>query len=161
MKSLLCLLFIFINSSGRILLSLSNVCTFVFLAVNRVSWSENYFLKPLVGHRMFRIHKKVEVFPLHVTMMYGGKEVYLHSFLMLALDAGEWAISIPDCWTLGESALNSHWIGAWVDPRVWLGHIREETMPLHCHELMHHSSVYSHKKKLKTCFPLHVRWMLF
>jgi len=104
MKSL-CLLCIFINCSGRILLSLSNVCTFVFLAVNRICWSENYISKPLVTERS---ECTGEVFPLHVTMMYGGKEVYLHSFLTLPLDAGEWAVSLSDCCTLGESALNSH-----------------------------------------------------
>jgi len=54
---------------------------------------------------------------------------------MLALDAGEWAISLHDCCTLGENAPTSHRTGVWVDQRVCLGHIRKEKMSLLCHEL--------------------------
>jgi hypothetical protein len=38
---------------------------------------------------------------------YGGVDVYIHVFLTWALVGGEW-----------ERAPDTHWMGAWVDPRA-------------------------------------------
>jgi hypothetical protein len=46
---------------------------------------------------------------------YGGVEVYIHVFLTLALDGGEWSASRP-----GHFTPSTHSIGDWVDPRGWL-----------------------------------------
>lgn len=126
-----------------------------FFVVNGVCWSANSSPLPsVITNRTLRIHIKGEVFPVHVIKIYGGKEIYLHSFLTLTLDAGEWSTSLPDCCILGESALGAHWVGFWVGPRACLGHFGEEKMCFPCHELNDHSSVSSHNKTLKTCFHL-------
>jgi hypothetical protein len=41
-------------------------------------------------------------------------------FLTLALDGGEWPASHPGCFTAGERAPGTHWIGGWVGPRASL-----------------------------------------
>jgi hypothetical protein len=38
-----------------------------------------------------------------------------------ALVGGEWSASRPGCFTLGERAPGTHWIGGWVGPRAGLG----------------------------------------
>jgi hypothetical protein len=38
----------------------------------------------------------------------------------LALVGGEWPTSCPDCFTPGEKALSTHWIGGWLGPRTGL-----------------------------------------
>jgi hypothetical protein len=48
---------------------------------------------------------------------HGGMEVQLHSFLTSALDDGEWSISHPSHFTLGESVLSNYWIEGFVGPR--------------------------------------------
>jgi hypothetical protein len=40
---------------------------------------------------------KTKVVPLYTMKAYGGQEVWLHSFLTLALDEVEWSISRLDC----------------------------------------------------------------
>jgi hypothetical protein len=48
-------------------------------------------------------------------MMFGGVEVYLHMFLIFALDGGEWSASCPR-----ERAPGFHWIGGWMGPSAGL-----------------------------------------
>jgi len=50
----------------------------------------------------------------------GEVEVYLHAFLTSALDEGEYLALCPSCFTPGESASSTHWIGGWVGPRATL-----------------------------------------
>lgn len=38
----------------------------------------------------------------------GGMEVYLHSFLILAVDGSVWSTSSPICFTLGKRAHKTH-----------------------------------------------------
>jgi hypothetical protein len=51
---------------------------------------------------------------------YGGVDVWIHIFLTLALDVGEWSVSRPCRFTLGETASVTKWMGGWVDPRAGL-----------------------------------------
>jgi hypothetical protein len=53
-------------------------------------------------------------------------------FLTSALDA-EWSASRPDCFTPGERAPGTHWIGGWVDPRAGFDAV-EKTKILHSRE---------------------------
>jgi hypothetical protein len=42
------------------------------------------------------------------------------TFLISALDGGEWSGARHDCLTLGEEALGTHFIGGWLSPEsVW------------------------------------------
>jgi hypothetical protein len=41
-------------------------------------------------------------------------------FLTLALVGDEWSVSRPGCFTPGERAPGTHWIGGWVDLRASL-----------------------------------------
>jgi hypothetical protein len=45
--------------------------------------------------------------------MYVEEYVYLHVFLMSALDGREWSASLPS-----HFIHITHWIGGWVDPRA-------------------------------------------
>jgi hypothetical protein len=49
-----------------------------------------------------------------------GVEVQLHTFLISALDGGEWSVSHPGRFTPRVKAAGTHWIGGWVVPRVGL-----------------------------------------
>jgi len=42
---------------------------------------------------------------------YGEVEVFLHAFLISALDGDEWSASDPDLFTPRETAPGTHWIG--------------------------------------------------
>jgi len=42
---------------------------------------------------------------------YWGVEVSLHTFLTLAGDKGEWSASCACCFTPGETAPGTYWIG--------------------------------------------------
>jgi hypothetical protein len=46
--------------------------------------------------------------------------------LITALVGGEWSASRPDCFTPGERALGTHWIGDWVDPKVGLDDVEKK-----------------------------------
>jgi hypothetical protein len=56
---------------------------------------------------------------------YGGIDVWIHTFLTSALDGGEWSGSRPCCFTPGERAPGTHWIGGWVDPRAGLDDVEK------------------------------------
>jgi len=43
--------------------------------------------------------------------------VFLLSFFTLALNEDEWLALHPGCFTAGERASDTHWIGGWVGPR--------------------------------------------
>jgi hypothetical protein len=51
---------------------------------------------------------------------YGGVDVKIHIFLTSKPVGGEWSASRPGRFTLVETALGTHWIRGWVDPRVGL-----------------------------------------
>jgi hypothetical protein len=59
----------------------------------------------------------------------GGVEVYLHAFLTLALNGGEWSASLPSHFTPRERAPGTHWIGSWVDPRASLDVVVRRKIP--------------------------------
>jgi hypothetical protein len=46
-------------------------------------------------------------------------------FLTSALDGDEWSASRPGCYTPGEVAPNTHWIGGWVGPRAGLNAVEK------------------------------------
>jgi hypothetical protein len=43
-------------------------------------------------------------------------DIYSHVFLISTLVGSEWSVSRPGRFTSVERALNTHWIGCWVDP---------------------------------------------
>jgi hypothetical protein len=51
---------------------------------------------------------------------YGGVDAHIHIFLTSALAKGEWSISRPCRFTLGEISPGIHWIGDWLDLRAGL-----------------------------------------
>jgi hypothetical protein len=59
---------------------------------------------------------------------YGGVDVKIHEFLASALVRGEWSASRPCCFTPGERALGTHWIGGWVGPRIGLDNVERRTI---------------------------------
>jgi hypothetical protein len=56
---------------------------------------------------------------------YGRVDVYIHVFLTLALDGGEWPASRPGRFTLGERAPGTHCIGGWVGLRTGLDDVKK------------------------------------
>jgi hypothetical protein len=56
---------------------------------------------------------------------YRGVDVEIHVFLTSALAGGEWSISRPGRFTLGEKDPGIHWIGGWVDPRAGLDDVEK------------------------------------
>jgi hypothetical protein len=52
---------------------------------------------------------------------YGGVDVFLTS----ALVGGEWSVTRPGRFTLGERAPGMHWIGGWVGPRAGLDDVEK------------------------------------
>jgi hypothetical protein len=61
---------------------------------------------------------------------YGGSEHIAAPFLTSALDGGEWSASCLCCFTPGETAIGTHWIGGWVGPRTGLDAV-EKRKALH------------------------------
>jgi hypothetical protein len=49
---------------------------------------------------------------------YWRVDVQIHIFLTSTLVGGEWSDSCPGHFTLRERAVNTHWIGSRVNPRV-------------------------------------------
>jgi hypothetical protein len=62
--------------------------------------------------------------------MYGGADVSTHTILTLALAQGEWSASGPGRFTPGEIAPGTHWIGAWVGPRVGVDAVEKRKLLL-------------------------------
>jgi hypothetical protein len=58
-------------------------------------------------------------------------------FLTFALDGGEWSASLPCCFTPGERAPSTHWIGGWVGPRAGLDAVEKRKI-MHDTEVMLH-----------------------
>jgi hypothetical protein len=56
---------------------------------------------------------------------YGGVDVQIHIVLTSALVGGEWSASRPCCFTPGERARSTHWIGDWVDRRAGLDDVEK------------------------------------
>jgi hypothetical protein len=63
---------------------------------------------------------KVKIIKHNPTKTYGGIDVYVQGFLTSALVEGKRSASRPYCFTPGERAPDTHWIGDWVDPRAGL-----------------------------------------
>jgi hypothetical protein len=61
--------------------------------------------------------------------MYGGMELQLHSFLISAIDGGEWLVSRSGRFISGETAVGTHWIGGWVGPRAGLEAVVKRRIP--------------------------------
>jgi hypothetical protein len=56
---------------------------------------------------------------------YGGVDVQIHIFLTSALGGSEWSASHSSCFTPGERAPSTHWIGSSVDPRAGLDNMKK------------------------------------
>jgi hypothetical protein len=71
-----------------------------------LSWSKHLKLDTIVS--LFVFHTFTEVikarlaFPTHDMKSYGGMEVYIHLFLILAVVGGQWSDSRPSCLNHGE-----------------------------------------------------------
>jgi hypothetical protein len=52
--------------------------------------------------------------------MYGKVKVWLHVYLIVAPDGGEWPILCPQHFTSNEYLLDTHWIGGWAVSRAAL-----------------------------------------
>jgi hypothetical protein len=65
----------------------------------------------------------------HVMKTYWGVEVYLHAFLISALDGGEWSTSRPGRFTPRERASATHPIGGWLGPRAILDAVVKRKIP--------------------------------
>jgi hypothetical protein len=65
----------------------------------------------------------------HAMKMYWGVEVWLHAFLISALDGGEWSASRLGRFTPRERAPGTHWIGGWVGPRAVLEAVVKKKIP--------------------------------
>jgi hypothetical protein len=59
---------------------------------------------------------------------YVGVDVYIHIFLTSALVGREWSTSRPGCFTPGERAPGTHWIGGWVDLRAGLDDLEKRKL---------------------------------
>jgi hypothetical protein len=57
---------------------------------------------------------------------YGGVDVEIQIFLTSALVGGEWSASRPGCFTPGERAPGTNWIGGWVDPRTGVDNVEKK-----------------------------------
>jgi hypothetical protein len=60
---------------------------------------------------------------------HGGVQVYVHLFITLAVDGGEWSASRPGTCALEEIALSTHLIEGWVGPELIWTLYRRERMP--------------------------------
>jgi hypothetical protein len=58
-----------------------------------------------------------------------GSDVYLHAYLTLASDGGEWSASRLGRFTPRERAPGTHWIGGCVGPRVGQDTVTKRKIP--------------------------------
>jgi hypothetical protein len=63
--------------------------------------------------------------------IYGGVNVKIHVFLTLALVGDEKSALHPSHFIPRERALNTHWVGGWMGPRIGLDDIESrKILPL-------------------------------
>jgi len=55
---------------------------------------------------------------MQIMETYGRVKVYVHLFLALVLDWGDWPGMCISTFTSEKRALSTHWIGGWVGSRV-------------------------------------------
>jgi hypothetical protein len=60
--------------------------------------------------------------------VYGGVDVYIQVFLASALVGGEWQASLPGCFTRGERAPGTQWIGGWVGPITGINDVEKRNI---------------------------------
>jgi hypothetical protein len=65
---------------------------------------------------------------------YWGVEVYLHAFLISALDGGEWPVLRSGRFIPRERAPGTHWIGSWMGPSAVLDTVVKRKIPSPCRE---------------------------
>ena len=64
--------------------------------------------------------KKMKFSLLNAMKAHGGEEVYIHSFLISALDWGEWSAHAPGLFTTVVGVPSTHWTGGWVGSKAGL-----------------------------------------
>jgi hypothetical protein len=57
--------------------------------------------------------------------LYGGVDVQIYTFLTSSLAGGDWSASCWSCFTPGERAHGTHWIGGLVDPGAGLDDVEK------------------------------------
>jgi hypothetical protein len=109
------------------------------MVINRkVMWCHNHSVFLLCGgFNVFALPfclKNAEVGPvLNYALHHGGVwglNVQIHVFLTLDLVGGKWSVSPRGCFTLGERASSTDWIGGWVGHRTSLGHVNKIFDPI-------------------------------
>jgi hypothetical protein len=55
--------------------------------------------------------------------VHGGVDAEIHISLTSVLVGGEWSVSRHGCFTPGERAPSTHWIGGWVGSRASLDNV--------------------------------------
>jgi hypothetical protein len=70
--------------------------------------------------KMKKNNKVVPALMHHAMKTNGEAEVYLHPFLISALDGSEWPVSCLGRFNFAERAPVAHWIGGWMGSRFCL-----------------------------------------
>jgi hypothetical protein len=61
---------------------------------------------------------------------YGGVDLYIHAFLISALDGCKWSASGPGRFASREKDPVTHWIGGWVGPTAGLAKVEKRKILL-------------------------------
>jgi hypothetical protein len=66
-----------------------------------------------------------QVIKHHAMETYGGVDVYIHVFLVLALIGSKCSAFHPGRFSPEERALGTHWIKNWVGPRTGVDYVQK------------------------------------